>query len=205
MTWTKVGDEFADECWELSNVAFRLHTEGLIWSNRKHLDGRLTKDEMPRWAKRPDAAGELVAIGFWEDRDDHFQIIHQGAQRTAAEWLHQSAVNRANRAKGKARPVRPKDDSSDSSSNGSYSDSSVSNDSSDEWSDERDWSGLVRAGMEKKPNYVSAKRGKNDGFPDDDLGNAYDRECAEYFAAGAAYQPPTTDPDGFPLDEWGER
>jgi hypothetical protein len=29
MTWTKTGDEFADECWTLSDAAYRLHHEGL--------------------------------------------------------------------------------------------------------------------------------------------------------------------------------
>ena len=39
---------------------------------------------------------------------------------------------------------------------------------------------------------------------DDEYGavdDAYDLECAGYFAAGAAYEPPTTDADGFPLDD----
>lgn len=35
MTWTKVSDDFTDECWTLSDEAFRLHIEGLTWSNRK--------------------------------------------------------------------------------------------------------------------------------------------------------------------------
>ena len=30
VTWTKLGDEFGDECWTLSDKAFRLHTEGLL-------------------------------------------------------------------------------------------------------------------------------------------------------------------------------
>lgn len=57
----------------------------------------LDKSEMLRWAKRPDAAQELVDIGFWEDNGDHFQIVHGMAwQRTAEQWFHQSEVNRAN-------------------------------------------------------------------------------------------------------------
>ena len=43
MTWTKLGDEYGGECWELSDAAFRLHIEGLVWSNGKALDGRLAK------------------------------------------------------------------------------------------------------------------------------------------------------------------
>jgi hypothetical protein len=97
MTWTKTGDEFADECWTLSDAAYRLHHEGLTWSNRKGLDGRLDKDDMVRWAKRPAAAEELVSIGWWEDHGSHYQIIHHiGYQRTREEIAHQSNVNRAN-------------------------------------------------------------------------------------------------------------
>jgi hypothetical protein len=100
MTWTKQGDEFADECWELSDAAYRLHNEGLIWSNRKALDGRLKKDDMVRWAKRPGAAEELVASGWWEDRGDYYQIIHHlGYQRTKEEIANQSNVNRENAKK----------------------------------------------------------------------------------------------------------
>jgi hypothetical protein len=118
MTWTKTGDEFADECWTLSDAAYRLHHEGLTWSNRKGLNGTLAKDDMVRWAKRPAAAEELVNIGWWEDHSDHYQIIHHiGYQRTTEQIAHQSIVNRANRAKGKTRPVRPKNNSPRSLSN----------------------------------------------------------------------------------------
>ena len=100
MTWTKLGDEFADECWTLSSDAFRLHTEGLVWSNRKATDGQLAKDDMRRWAKRPEAAEELVSIGWWEDRGEHYQIVHHlGYQRTKEEIAHQSNVNAENAKK----------------------------------------------------------------------------------------------------------
>jgi hypothetical protein len=120
MTWTKTGDEFADECWTLSDAAYRLHHEALTWSNRKGTDGQLAKDDLRLWAKRPDAADELVNRGWWEDHGEHYQIIHHiGYQRTAAQVARQSIVNRANRAKGTARPVHPTDGSSDDSSDGS--------------------------------------------------------------------------------------
>jgi hypothetical protein len=136
MTWTKQGDEFADECWDLSDAAYRLHDEGLIWSNKKALDGKLNKDDMVRWAKRPGAAEELVACGWWEDHGGHFQIIHHmGYQRTKEQIAHQSNVNRANRARGKARPVKAKQSLDEST-----------HESSDEPSDERDRTGQARTG-----------------------------------------------------------
>jgi hypothetical protein len=117
MSWTKLGDEFADECWTLSDPAFRLHVEGHVWSNLKSCDGKLAKDDMVRWAKRLEAAEELVAKGWWEDHGDHYVIIHHiGYQRTAEQVANQSKINADNRAKGKARPVRPKNKPSDESS-----------------------------------------------------------------------------------------
>ena len=47
MTWTKLGDEYGDQCWKLSDSAHRLHTEALVWSNRRHLDGRLVRTVEP--------------------------------------------------------------------------------------------------------------------------------------------------------------
>lgn len=97
MTWTKLGDEFAEECWTLSDPAFRLHTEGLCWSNRKATDGQLAKDDMRRWARHPDAPEELVSVGWWEDRGGHYQIVHHlGYQRTKDQIAHQSNVNAEN-------------------------------------------------------------------------------------------------------------
>jgi len=101
VTWTKLGDEFPDECWELSDAAYRLHTEGLCWSNLKGTDGRLLKSEMRRWAKRPEAAAELVNVGWWEDHGEAFQLVHHlAAQRTAASIRNQSNANSRNGKRG---------------------------------------------------------------------------------------------------------
>lgn len=117
MTWTKLGDEYTDHCWKLSDAAFRLHTDALVWSNRRHLDGVLQKDDMRRWAKTPEAVGELLQHGFWVDEGDRYRIVyHLGWQRTAEQWLRQSEANKANRAKRKPKPQpsSPNDSSNDS-------------------------------------------------------------------------------------------
>lgn len=108
MTWTKLGDEFGDECWTLSDAAFRLHTEGLCWSNRMLTDGQLAKDEMRRWAHHPDAAEELVNVGWWENHGEHYQIIHHlGYQRTKKQIANQSIANQKNAARRwKGKPPR---------------------------------------------------------------------------------------------------
>ena len=70
MTWTKLSDDFSDDCWQLSDAAYRLHTEGLIWSNRKLLNLRLAKDEMRMWAKHPESAAAIRShrAGFLSTR-----------------------------------------------------------------------------------------------------------------------------------------
>jgi hypothetical protein len=186
MTWTKLGDEFADECWTLTDAAFRLHVDGLVWNNRKHVDGQLAKDDMQRWTRCPDAAEELVAIGWWEDHGEHYQIIHHiGYQRTREQVARQSIVNAQNRAKGKARPVRPKDDSSD--------------DLSDESSDERDRTGQDRLLKGTNNESVNAENNGFESVP----GNQSGREFDDWLAA--ELEPPTETADGFPLDDGGHR
>jgi hypothetical protein len=107
MTWTKLSDDFSDDCWELSDAAVRLHTEGLVWSNRKLLDLRLTKEDMVRWAKRPAAAEELVNAGWWRDNGDHYLIVHHGAyQRTRDDVVLRQESSRRNGQKG-GRPKGP--------------------------------------------------------------------------------------------------
>jgi hypothetical protein len=107
MTWTKLSDDFSDDCWTLSDAAYRLHTEGLVWSNRKLLGGQLSKEELRRWAKRPEAADELVAAGWWEDEGDHYRIIHHARyQRPLEQVLKQQERNWKNGQSG-GRPKGP--------------------------------------------------------------------------------------------------
>ncbi|HME15758.1 MAG TPA: hypothetical protein VKG83_09985 [Mycobacterium sp.] len=101
MTWTKLSDDFSDDCWELSDAAVRLHMEGLVWSNRKLLDCRLVKDDMVRWAKRPGAAEELVNAGWWRDEGDYYLIVHHARyQRTREVMLKLQERNQRNGASG---------------------------------------------------------------------------------------------------------
>jgi hypothetical protein len=139
MTWTKLGDEYLEDCFRLSTDAFRLHTEGLVYSTGKNLDGRLEKARMLRWAYNTDAVTELVDTGFWTDEGDHYQIrAHMGWQLTAEQVLERSMRNKINRAKGKARPVKNPQVADDSS-----------DDPSDRLSDQRDGTGRDGTGQEK--------------------------------------------------------
>ena len=141
MTWTKLGDEYTEDCFRLSTDAFRLHTEGLVYSTGKNLDGRLDKARMLRWAYNIEAATELVDCGFWTDEGDHYLIrAHMGWQPTAEQRLAQSMRNRNTRAKGKSRPVRKRHVADE-----------WSDESSDHSSDDRDGSGRDGPGREKTP------------------------------------------------------
>lgn len=79
MTWTKLGDEFGDECAELSDAAFRTHTEGLIWTMRRETGGFIEARQIKRWAESPHfeaAVLELVATGWWSIERQGYRINH---------------------------------------------------------------------------------------------------------------------------------
>jgi hypothetical protein len=105
MTWTKLSDDFADDCWTLSDAAHRLHIEGLTWSNRKLLDLRIPKEDVRRF-KRPEALPELLDIGYWLEGQDYFEIVHHGRyQRLRVDVIKQQQANSANALKkGKPKP-----------------------------------------------------------------------------------------------------
>jgi hypothetical protein len=201
MTWTKLSDDFSDDCWELSDAAVRLHMEGLVWSNRKLLDCRLAKVEM-RWAKRPDAAEELVAAGWWTDNGDHYIIRHHAVyQRSREAVLRQQGVNQENGQKGgrpkgpprerAPRKRRPKTES--------VSESVISA------VDTKSHSVSVPCGKpqvktESKSQTPTEMDGSGPDWPGrkgDQLTKSDDENFDEHAPLAEA---PATDPDGFPLD-----
>lgn len=100
---------------DVSDKTFRLHTEGLCWSNRMLTDGQLAKDDMRRWAHRPGAADELVDVGWWEDRGEHYQLIHHiGYQRTKKQIANQSIANAKNANRRWSKKPSPNDSQCDS-------------------------------------------------------------------------------------------
>lgn len=107
MSFGKLSDDFADDCWTLSDAAFRLHVEGLCWNGRKLLDCRIPKDDLRRFARHPEAVAELVEVGWWVDAGEAYLIRHHAAyQRSREQVLHQQQVNRENALKG-GRPPKP--------------------------------------------------------------------------------------------------
>jgi hypothetical protein len=194
MTWTKLSDDFSDDCWELSDAAVRLHMEGLVWSNRKLLDLHLRKDDMVRWAKRPGAAEELVNAGWWRDKGNHYVIVHHGMyQRTRKAVLRQQEANKANITKRWSGRERHNESSYEPYSEPNY-----------ETEYKRDGTGRVQDRPGKGTNNASVGDEKNDEYGAV-IDDAYEREMAACFDAGATYEPPAYDADGNPLDDWEPR
>jgi hypothetical protein len=146
MTWTKLSDDFGDDCYQLSDKAFRLHVEGLLWSNRKLLDLKLDKKVLQRWATHPEAVTELVDLGWWTDEGDHYFIRHHACyQRSREQVLKQQAANQENGRRG----GRPKGAAREQSTTITPETHSLT-ESLSESKAERDWSGLDRTGNEEK-------------------------------------------------------
>jgi hypothetical protein len=82
MTWSKYGGEYSDELAHagVSDAAYRTHTEGIGYVYRlEDLKLRIPKHLIRRFAGSDDyevAVKELVSIGFWRDRGEHWEIIH---------------------------------------------------------------------------------------------------------------------------------
>lgn len=107
MSWTKLSDDYSDDCWTLSDAAYRLHTDALVWSNRKLLDCRIPADDLRRISKAAHAAPELVATGWWTEDDGIFVIRHHAVyQRTREQVVAIQERNQRNGAKG-GRPPKP--------------------------------------------------------------------------------------------------
>ncbi|MEW6226010.1 MAG: hypothetical protein AB1627_15400 [Chloroflexota bacterium] len=105
MSWTRIPDEFPDASWDRSDAALRLHLAGLIYSNRLLTDGRIPKSRIaalvPRY--RPAALRELVDAGWWADRGDSIEILHDlQHQATAAEVRKRRADTAARVARWRA-------------------------------------------------------------------------------------------------------
>lgn len=79
MRTIRITERVAEECWRLSDAAFRTHIEGSLESARHDLVGRVDKGFEDRrfWTADPlSAIAELITAGFWQDRGDHYQIVH---------------------------------------------------------------------------------------------------------------------------------
>jgi hypothetical protein len=175
MTWTKLSDDFSDDCWELSDGAYRLHTEALVWSNRKLLDCRIAKSDIARCAKHPDPEfiSELVDCGWWEDRGEAYVVIHHsGYQRSREQVLRQQAANRdAGKRSGRER-ARRRDNSLNKSLNGSLNERDGTGRA---WTTKQGYGTRQRA----QPERCDRRRGRRGESARVAPGSAVNRDCRD--------------------------
>ena len=78
MTWTRISDDFTDQpqVIALSDAAFRLHVEALVYSNRVNSDGLLTVAALSRLTRHDVSTlvSEMLGSGLWEAAGDCVQI-----------------------------------------------------------------------------------------------------------------------------------
>ena len=108
MTWTKISDDFPEDCARvgLSDNAMRTHLEALVWAMRRENDGRLLARDLSRLADSSDptaAADELVAVGFWTQLPDGWQIEHHMEHQPESEVIVARRVLAAERQRRKRR------------------------------------------------------------------------------------------------------
>jgi hypothetical protein len=73
---TRLSADFVDDLRDVSDAAFRLHVEALVWSNKHGLDLRIPKGDLDRTTAAPAAAQELIDAGLWFEIDGHYFIVH---------------------------------------------------------------------------------------------------------------------------------
>ncbi|GBE64202.1 hypothetical protein MFM001_06640 [Mycobacterium sp. MFM001] len=173
----------------LRDSEYRSFVQALTWSVSNRTDGTVEPGDLcaiPGFD--PDSVPTFVDSGLWTYHDTHWLIVDFATTQTTRSELE--ALDRV-RARDREKKARKR-----------AAQRTVPGDAPRDCPSGQD-GGLHRLGQarqgkeEKGTNYVSGSV-ENDDVPD----TAYERECAEYFAAGAAYEPPIVDADGFPLDDW---
>jgi hypothetical protein len=100
VTWTKISDDFAEQCADLSDAAFRTHVEGLIWSMKRETGGMIPMGDVKRFAEsehRHEAVAELVQLGYWTQLDNGYRIEHHMEHQVEPEVIAARRVNNAER------------------------------------------------------------------------------------------------------------
>lgn len=114
MTWVKLDDNALDDP-RLLNLArgeVLMALEGLAYSNRYLLDGRLPREALRKITTEPDleaAAAHLVAAGIWKATDEGWQILwllDDQPKATVVEEERKAARGRSQRHRERERKHR---------------------------------------------------------------------------------------------------
>ena len=105
VTWLKLSDDYTDRTEDLSDAAFRLHTEGLNLAMKREEGPFLPESKLQRWANVrsgiADAAVELVQRGFWERVEGGFVVREHMEHQPEPEVLAARRDNAAERQRRK--------------------------------------------------------------------------------------------------------
>lgn len=102
MTWTKLSDDFADQCVDLTDASFRTHVEALIWTMRRETGGFITPRELKRLAESPHyemAVTELLATGWWSIDGQGYRINHHMEHQPEPDLIAKRRADTAQRVK----------------------------------------------------------------------------------------------------------
>ena len=112
MTFTRLGDEFPGMAQGLSDAAFRMHVEALVWSNARDLDLLVPHRDIPRFtetrAPQQATVDELVDSGWWFDIGTVYDIGVVDEERTRA-WQYTRAQRLEQRRKARERQAKSRD------------------------------------------------------------------------------------------------
>lgn len=124
MTMIRLGEEWIDIAAPLSDSAFRMATEAMIWSVKRGLDLRVPHSHIPKFAEtRADhikVVAELLDRGFWLDLGTMYDIgvVEEGRIRpwqwSKDQVLNHRKNNRERQARYRAKSSESRDQSSSS-------------------------------------------------------------------------------------------
>lgn len=100
--WLKLSDDYHDQCADLSDAAYRTHTEALGWVMRRETGGYITDRDIRRFGESECAqmaVKELIRLGFWKSVDDGYQILHHMEHQIEPEVIQKRRENTAQRVK----------------------------------------------------------------------------------------------------------
>ncbi|MFZ0718127.1 hypothetical protein [Mycobacterium sp.] len=179
---------------QLSSEAFFAFSNALLWSVSNRTDGVIKFADLeliPR-CKSGDA-DELVESKLWKQQRDGWLILDYRATQRSRKQLESDDKYRE---RERDRVARVRAYEREQSQVSEFDDLNVRTDVRAYERTDHIGQGFTQDASKKKPtsyatNYVSV---------DDAIDNPSSREFGDWFAAGADYEPPSIDADGFPLD-----
>lgn len=101
--WLKLSDDFDDDCQDLSDAAFRLHVQGLLFVMRRERHPVLSERDVRKFSDVDNteaAVKELLDYGFWaREPDGRLRVRHQMDHQIEPEVIKARKAANAERQK----------------------------------------------------------------------------------------------------------